>query len=505
MNRKIGVILSYILMVFEVLSTLLLTPFIIRTIGQAEYGVYKLTVAITAYLFLLDLGIGNAVIKFAAQFRVNGDIEQSRKFLGVSTLYYILIATIVVALGIILIIIFPNVFSTGLNEQEIILGQKLLLITTINVAFTLGTSAYANIIIAYEKFAVSKGANIIQIIIRITLTVFALKFGFGSIGIVLINLLVTVIFRAFFVLYVLFRLKLKPKFKGIDKSFLKIIASYSTWILLQMIATQINAFVDQIIIGILVPASAIIIGIYGIGAQLNQYFQTLGSTFTGVLMPGIVKMVEQKATAETLCKEMVRIGRIIFMSLSIVFVGFIIFGKQFISLWVGSDNSEAYYVAAILMGCFLFVLTESVGTQILWARNEHKEQALMKFIIVLLNVILTVFLVKWKPLLGAVIGTGISVILGDIVTMNIIFKHKLKISLLSYYFGLFRGIVPSLIVSGVCGVCFSLLNLSGWIGFICNICVLVISYMFCMLLFGFNKYEKTLIKNFLVKIFKKMN
>ena len=54
MNRKIGVILSYIAMVFEVLSTLLLTPFIIRDLGEAEYGVYKLSASIVAYLLLLD-------------------------------------------------------------------------------------------------------------------------------------------------------------------------------------------------------------------------------------------------------------------------------------------------------------------------------------------------------------------------------------------------------------------------------------------------------------------
>ena len=59
MNRKIGVILSYIAMVFEVLSTLLITPFMLRTLGQSEYGVYKLSSSITAYLLLLDLGVGN--------------------------------------------------------------------------------------------------------------------------------------------------------------------------------------------------------------------------------------------------------------------------------------------------------------------------------------------------------------------------------------------------------------------------------------------------------------
>ena len=63
MGRKQGVILSYILMIFEVLSTLLITPFLIRTLGQAEYGVYKLSASITAYLLLLDLGVGNAIIR----------------------------------------------------------------------------------------------------------------------------------------------------------------------------------------------------------------------------------------------------------------------------------------------------------------------------------------------------------------------------------------------------------------------------------------------------------
>ena len=77
MGRKIGVVLSYLLMIFEVLSTLLLTPFILRTLGQAEYGVYKLSAAVTAYLLLLDLGVGNAVTRYVAKFKVEGNIEKA--------------------------------------------------------------------------------------------------------------------------------------------------------------------------------------------------------------------------------------------------------------------------------------------------------------------------------------------------------------------------------------------------------------------------------------------
>lgn len=75
MNRKAGVILSYIYMIFEVLSTLLLTPFIIRTLGQAEYGVYKLSAAVVAYLMLLDLGLGNAIIRYIAKYCVENDVD----------------------------------------------------------------------------------------------------------------------------------------------------------------------------------------------------------------------------------------------------------------------------------------------------------------------------------------------------------------------------------------------------------------------------------------------
>ena len=75
MNRRIGVIMSGLLMVFEMLSTLLYTPYLIRTLGQSEYGVYTLVFSITAYLTLLDLGVGNAVVRYVSKYRVDGAYE----------------------------------------------------------------------------------------------------------------------------------------------------------------------------------------------------------------------------------------------------------------------------------------------------------------------------------------------------------------------------------------------------------------------------------------------
>ena len=500
MSRKLGVLLSFVLMIFEVSSTLLLTPFIIRTLGQAEYGVYKLVVSINAYLLLLDLGIGNALIRYITKYRVEHDETKERQFLAVANIFYIIIAFIAIIAGLILVILFPLVFSKGLTNDEIKLGQTLLGITMINSAVTLGTTTYNNVLVAYEKFLVSRLASIIQIILRIVFTFIVLIVGWGSIGIVIINLLMTFICRTFFVIYVTKGIKLKPLFKGINFSFIKEIIVYSSLILLQMIATQLNSTVDQILIGALVTSSSIILAVYGVGSQIVQYYQTIGSAFTGVLMPGVVKMTESGATANDFEREMIRIGRIIFIILSIIFCAFVVNGQEFVILWAGNENSEAYVVTVILMFAYLFILTESIGTQILWAMNKHKEQSILKIIIVLLNIILTILLIMWNPLIGATIGTFISLFLGDIVVMNIIFKRKLKINLKNYYFGIFKGIIPCLIVSTLIGFVLKQFLPNGWLWLCLKVFIMLIVYGITMLLFGANEYEKNMLKSFIKKI-----
>ena len=500
MNRKIGVILSYVLMIFEILSTLLLTPYIIRTLSQAEYGVYKLSASIIAYLLLLDLGVGNSVVRYISKYRVSGDLLNSRRFVGVAIVYYSVIAVMAFIAGICLMAVFPYAFAKGLSPTEIVLGKKLLIITTVNVAITLGTSVYNSVIIAYERFDISRGFSILQIVLRITLTLVALRSGMGSVGIVSVNLLLTILCRAFFAVFVFLKLKLKPTLSGVDKKFIKDIVAYSSFILLQMIATQMNSCADQVLLGALVESSSVIIAVYSVGQQIVQYFQTIGSSVTGVLMPGVVKMVESKASPKHLCSEMIRIGRLIFMILAFIFTCFSIYGKQFVVLWAGSENSDGFIVALLLMIAYTFILTEAIGTQILWAMNEQKEQSILKFAIVCVNVFLTVLLIKWNPLIGATIGTLISLILGDIVVMNIVFVKKIKINLLYYYKGLFKGIIPSLLFSFVCGYLFHLLPIDGWLGFFIGVAVMCIAYFVFMVLFGMNKYEKNLLFSTVKKV-----
>ena len=140
MSRKTGVIMSGFLMVFEILSTLLYTPYLISTLGQSEYGIYTLVLSATTYLTLLDLGVGNSIIRYVSKYRATGEYEEQRRFLGVATIYYGIIAVVVLALGFVLIAFFPSLFAKGLTVPEIAKAKQLMAITVLSIAVSFSSA-----------------------------------------------------------------------------------------------------------------------------------------------------------------------------------------------------------------------------------------------------------------------------------------------------------------------------------------------------------------------------
>ncbi len=501
MNRKTGVILSFISIIFEVFSTLILTPYLIKTLGESEFGVYKMCLSIIAYVLLLDLGIGNAIIRFASAYRFNNDKNAENNLAGISLVFYVSISFLSLIIGTVLMSAFPYLFSKGFSESEIVLGKKLIFITSITASITLATSGFYNMIIAHEKFFVSKGVGSIQTVFKIILSIIVLKLGGGSIGVCFVNLLLTALTRFFYVFYAVRFLNIKPRFKKGNKNFVKEVMGYSALVAVQMIATQMNQSLDQILIGGLVENSSSILGIYAVGSQLNQYFMSIGVAITGVLMPGIVRVVEGGASREQLTKEVSRLSRLIFFPLIIAYCGFLVFGKPFITIWTSDYYIDAYYVAVILITPQLLVSVLSPCCQVLWAKNRQKELTWTKLGIVIANCFLTIALIGWNPLIGASLGTLLSVMFGDVFVLLGLIKSKINISLSQYLLDVFP--LPSIMMFAISCVFYrtsiTVFPIKGWLSlfafcFSFLIVSLFLNYCFCL-----NIEEKNMISKMLRK------
>lgn len=499
LSRKKAFLVSYLSLAVDMISSFLFTPFLVEYLGQSEYGLYSLVGTITSYLLLLDLGVGNAVIRYMSKYRFHNDIKNQKNFLGLITLFYGIIGIIVIILGIFLQKMLPIIFQNGLTIEEINKLQIMFGITMTNAAFTLMISGFDKVIIAFEHFSFSKGINIVKTILRVSISLIALKNGRDAVFLVLINFLITLVFGFVSIMYVLLKIKVTPNFRGFEFGYIKEVLGFSSLVLLQMIATQINTMADKILLGAM--ASSTFVGVYALGSQIAQYYQSIAGATNGVLMPGVVNLIEKKASPKKLLDEMVNIGRFKLSYLGIIWVVFLLYGQLFINLWIGTENSyNIYLVTAIFMFPMLIFQIQSVGNNILWAKNKFKLQAYLQISISILSIGLIYILIQWNPIIGAAMGSAFSMFVCDIVVMNIMLNKILSISMKDYYYQVFDKIGLSLVVSFLVGIFIGKLSFAGWSGLITKCSLTVICYFILMNIYGLNESEKRTIE----KLFKKV-
>ena len=85
---KIGAILSYVIILLNMIIGIAYIPILTRMLGQSEYGLYSLVSSIISYLTILDFGFGNAIIIYTTKYKVNGEKEKEKKLHGMFLLIY---------------------------------------------------------------------------------------------------------------------------------------------------------------------------------------------------------------------------------------------------------------------------------------------------------------------------------------------------------------------------------------------------------------------------------
>ena len=97
---KAGAALSYVSIAVNMVVGLLYTPYMLRMLGQSEYGLYSLAASIIAYLTVLDLGFGNAIVRYTAKFRAEGRQQEQEEMFGMFFLLYIGIGVVALNRGV---------------------------------------------------------------------------------------------------------------------------------------------------------------------------------------------------------------------------------------------------------------------------------------------------------------------------------------------------------------------------------------------------------------------
>ncbi|MBQ3604049.1 MAG: polysaccharide biosynthesis protein [Clostridia bacterium] len=487
---KWGAIISYLLIVFNSLYGFLIVPYILSSLGDVEYGVYKTISSLSSALMVLDLGLGGTTMRYIAKFKSDSQRDRIESFISMALGEGSIIGVVLIAVSVIIYCLIPSIYSEGLSGNEIELAKKLFIILSVNMLFHIFENVLNGIISGHNKFTFANGMKLIRIFMRILILFVVFSFVKSSIALVLIDLFLT--FFQIIVELIYIRAKLKTKirlsFKGWDKEVFQESFKYTILLFITTIAAQVNNNLDNVVIGAI--RGAAFVSVYSIGLLIFGMFEQLSTALSGVMLPTVTNILKSDNDGSKIEKTIVQIGRIQFMLLGAALIGFVILGKQFISLWLGDNYFDAYNITLILMVPALLELCVNVCLSVLRAKNMLGFRTGVLLATTIMNAIITVVGVKLFGYYAAAIGTALSFLVGSVIIMNIYYYKKFSFKMLKIYKKIFSGTWLCLLISGgAIWISSRFLN-EGWFAFALNIVVFCIAYVTSMLLFGFKKDEK---------------
>lgn len=497
---KKGAILNYGTIFLTNIVGIILTPFIIKSLGDAEYGLYILIGAFVGYISLFDFGLNNAVVRFVAKYRAERDTRGEENFLATTLIIYSIISFLVIGIGGILYVNIQYIFGESLTNQEIVKAEIMFVILVFNLAIRLPGGIFEGICSGYEQFVFPKSVNIIRYIVRSLTVVIILIYGGKAISIVVIdtvmNLLIIIV-NAFFVFR---KLKVKIKLHQFEIFLVKNIFSYSIWIFVGVLVGQFQWQGGQLVLGILSDTK--VVAIFAVGIVLGTYYATFSSAMTGVFLPRATQMIVANASGEELTSLMIKIGRISFLVLVYILIAFFLYGKQFIYLWVGEIYNDSWLIAFIIMLGYTVPLIQAFGHSILQAKNKLAFKSLLYLFFIVVGTILGAFLVKRLGAVGMVFGSTLGWIIAQLI-MNIYYRKVIRLNVVRFFKEvLSRIFVVSLIVLFIGGGIDKIPG-EGWLSFVIKTSFYSVSYVVLMYSFAILPDEKKLFNSLWKGIFYK--
>lgn len=495
---KAGAVLNYIIIGLNTLTGLLYTPYMLRCLGQNDYGLYSLVASVIAYLTILDFGFGNAIIRYTARFRAQGKKQEQWEMFGMFIIIYSLIGLLAFSGGLALYYNVDILFDRTMTPSDLSQAQTMMLLLTLNLAFTFPLSIFGSIISAYENFVFQRCVNIIRILLSTLVMVALLSVGFKAIALVVVQTSFNFLTLLINFIYTKRVLHIKIVFGRFNIPFLKEIAIYSFWIFLNAIMDKIYWGTGQFVLGSI--SGTVAVAIFSVAILLENMYMTFSTAICNVLLPKITAMVTSNAAYKSISNLFIRTGRIQCLVLSLILSGFIIFGQGFIEIWAGKDYSESYIITLIFFIALFIPLIQNTGIAILQARNQMKFRSLLYLVISLTSLGAQIVLAKYYGPIGCAIAIATALIIGQVIIMNIYYSKKQHIEISEFWRNIISMMICPAILIAIGLLSRTYFDYSNPIILCGGIISFIIIYIPCIWKWSMNEYEHDLILKPLTQI-----
>src|SRR6185436_20868896 len=95
----VNIIWSWLSIALILLCGVVFVPILIKRLGPATYGIWLVATSLIENLWMIDLGLRPATVKFTAEFRARGEFDQLNRMLNTALAYSMLAGSVVLAVA----------------------------------------------------------------------------------------------------------------------------------------------------------------------------------------------------------------------------------------------------------------------------------------------------------------------------------------------------------------------------------------------------------------------
>lgn len=500
-SLKIGAVFSYLLIAFNTFYGLFFTPFLVTTLGDGEYGVYKIIASLVGSFSILDLGIGSTMLRYIAKFNAEDDKKNLTNFSAMGFFQATVLSAVMIVICAIVYFNLDSVYSKSLTDSEFVKAKELFVLFIVLLVLNTFEKVIYGIISGCGDYALSNLLRFFRMLLKVVISYCILIKIPNSTMLLCVEIAVTVLIMAFQMIYILKKMKIRIRLYYWDSKLFGSSFKYTLLMFVQSLAIQANGNLDNMVIGSFVGATAV--ATYSIGLQLYNMYEQFALAFSDMMLPRVSTQIANGATNTELENTVIKVGRLEFAALGGALAGFAIVGREFIQLWLGETYLIAWKVAIVLMIPTIIPLVQNVSLSILRAKNKMGFRTAVVCIMSTLNFIFTIIGVKYFGVFAACVGTAISLVAANIIAMNIYYVKVIKLNVFRIFKNVFsRTWICCLAASTVLIIVDRFIG-GSWFLWILKVAIFCLVYGILLIVYGMNEHEKNLVLGRLLRVLRR--
>ena len=425
-----NVVSNWASFVVSVMISLVLSPYIVHSLGDGAYGAWVLLSSLVGYLGLLDLGTRGAVTRYVATYHAAHRHADAGRIASTALVLFGGLGLLAIGGSVLLALLVNHAFHVPAELADA--ARIAVVLSGVNVAVSLVSGVFGGIVVGMQRFDALNAVNIVLALAQAVVIVLVLHAGGGLVALALAQLGASVL-RGGASAWLSWRVypELALRASSWSRLHLQVIFSFGISSALLQTAGAVISYANALVIGALLPVATITL--FAIAATMTDNVRAVIAGISQTLTP-MVGALEGQGRSVEVGEVFLQGARFATLAVLPIVLTLELRGASFIGIWMGPAYAgPAGAVLAVLALAVWPFAGYQVMTATMIGTNQHR--GLIPFFVgeAVVNVLLSIVLLRYMGIVGVAWGTAVPRLFVSLLVGPLYVRRHARVPLRAYY------------------------------------------------------------------------